>query len=85
MGSTTLASKGQITIPKEIRDRLGLREGDRLVFAFDDQGNLVVRREGPLDLDQVQGALRHLARNRPVSVEEMRQAVRRRAARKGPA
>lgn len=82
MASTTLTSKGQVTIPKEIRERLGLRAGDRLVFAFDAEGNLVVRREGPTDLDEVQGALHHLAGDRPVSVEEMRAAVRRKASRR---
>jgi len=27
-----ISEKGQITIPKEIRDKLGLRKGDKLVF-----------------------------------------------------
>ena len=34
MASSTLTSKGQITIPREVRDHLGLREGDRVVFQF---------------------------------------------------
>ena len=29
---TTISSKGQVTIPIEIRKRLGLREGDRVEF-----------------------------------------------------
>lgn len=40
--SSTLSSKGQVTIPQEIRMRLGLKEGDRVEFAS--QGDLTVIR-----------------------------------------
>lgn len=33
--SSTISSKGQITVPLEIRHRLGLREGDRVEFFVD--------------------------------------------------
>ncbi|MFP5304211.1 MAG: AbrB/MazE/SpoVT family DNA-binding domain-containing protein [Gammaproteobacteria bacterium] len=32
MGSTSVTSKGQVTIPKEIRRRLGIRAGTKLEF-----------------------------------------------------
>jgi antitoxin PrlF len=35
MGHTsTISSKGQVTIPVEVRRRLGLKEGDQVEFAF---------------------------------------------------
>jgi AbrB family looped-hinge helix DNA binding protein len=36
MASSTVSSKGQVTIPLEVRTRLGLRAGDRVEFAQED-------------------------------------------------
>jgi antitoxin PrlF len=33
--SSTISSKGQITVPREIRNRLGLKEGDRVEFVVE--------------------------------------------------
>lgn len=76
--ATTLTSKGQVTIPKDIRQRLGLKIGDRLQFRIDADGRLMVQPEPPGSSGRVPGLLRHLARPRPVSVEEMDQAIRER-------
>lgn len=34
--SSTISSKGQVTIPIEVRHRLGLNEGDKVEFVFED-------------------------------------------------
>ena len=39
--------KGQVTIPKPIRDHLGLRPGDRVEFEVDTAGAVVVRKADP--------------------------------------
>lgn len=39
--SSTISSKGQITLPLEIRQRLGLKEGDRVEFVVDHQRTIV--------------------------------------------
>ena len=80
MASSTLTSKGRITIPREVRDRLGLRKGDRVVFQFDEHGNLLLRQETQSPLGRLPGLLKHLAKDRPVTVEEMKAAVRQDAA-----
>jgi AbrB family looped-hinge helix DNA binding protein len=39
----TLTSKGQTTIPKEIRDGLAMKPGDRLTFTLMPDGTVVMR------------------------------------------
>ncbi len=39
---STISSKGQVTIPQEIRNRLGVGAGDRIEFVIED-GNTVIR------------------------------------------
>jgi antitoxin PrlF len=48
----TLTSKGQITLPKEVRQHLHLDEGDRLEF--------VIRRDGTVHVQSVGGSFREL-------------------------
>jgi AbrB family looped-hinge helix DNA binding protein len=44
MGSdSTLTSKGQTTIPKEIRDGLGMKAGDRMTFTLLPDGTVLLR------------------------------------------
>jgi AbrB family looped-hinge helix DNA binding protein len=40
--SSTISSKGQITVPIEVRRRLGLKQGDRVEFVVDN-GHTVLR------------------------------------------
>ncbi len=41
--STTLTAKGQVTIPKKIRDVLGLAPGSAVEFDLDEQGRIIIR------------------------------------------
>ena len=52
---TTLTSKGQVTIPKAIRDELGLRPHDKIEF-FIEHGRVRFRKAFP-SLDEVAGSL----------------------------
>ena len=38
----TIATRGQVTLPKPIRDRLDLKAGGRIAFTIEDDGRLVV-------------------------------------------
>jgi AbrB family looped-hinge helix DNA binding protein len=39
----TVTDKGQVTVPKEIRDKIGIAPGSRLDFEVQDDGSLRVR------------------------------------------
>ena len=41
--NATLTSKGQTTIPKEIRDSLGMKPGDRMTFTLMADGTVIMR------------------------------------------
>lgn len=79
MSTTTLTSKGQITVPKAVRDRLALKQGDRLRVAVDTDGRVTLERERQPQVEELYGLLRRLAGRRPSSVAEMHAAIRRRA------
>jgi antitoxin PrlF len=37
---STITSKGQVTIPAEVRKHLGLKQGDRIAFVIEDKGQV---------------------------------------------
>ncbi len=45
-----LTSKGQLTVPKPVRDALRLREGDQVVFRVEGERAVMARTPGLLDL-----------------------------------
>ena len=68
-----ITTKGQITLPKKIRDHLHVKAGDQLDFAVDDQGVVSIT---PIvaTVKALKGILPKP--NRPVSLGEMERAVR---------
>lgn len=43
--TSTLTSKGQVTVPKKIRDYLGLKPGSTVAFSLGPDGEVIVRPE----------------------------------------
>lgn len=74
-----LTSKGQLVIPKEIREYMQLQPGDQLDFMVRDDGEVVIR---PVvaDVTALRGMLKTPGR-KPVSLASMKKAIRKRAAR----
>ncbi|MCI4324690.1 MAG: AbrB/MazE/SpoVT family DNA-binding domain-containing protein [Thermoplasmata archaeon] len=55
-GSGTISEKGQITVPKDVRDALGLHPGDRLLFDVESGDRAVVRKARPTRLTEILAA-----------------------------
>ena len=79
MSTSTLTSKGQTTIPKDVRKRLNLQPGDRLEFVIDEDGRVLML-PASVDAAELGGMLKAPAR--PVSVEAMNRAIRKRGGRR---
>ena len=78
MPSATVTSKGQITLPKAIRDLLRLGAGDRVDFTVKDDGTVVLS-PATVDVRELKGVL-HRKGLTPLSIEEMNAIIRRRGA-----
>lgn len=65
----TLTSKGQTTIPKEIRDGLGMKTGDRITFTLM-PGATVLMRVKSKSVTELAGLL-HKKGRKPVPIEQL--------------
>lgn len=69
----TITSKGQVTIPKEVRERLGVRPGGKVRFTLED-GNRVVMTPAHLSIQRLFGMLGKPPRS--ATLEQMDEAIR---------
>jgi AbrB family looped-hinge helix DNA binding protein len=46
MQKTTMTTKGQVTVPKPVRDALGLRPGSKVLFEYSGGGRATIRAAG---------------------------------------
>ncbi len=69
----TVTDKGQVTVPKEIRDQTGIAPGSRLDFEVQDDGTLRVR-VLTRGADNLFGLV-HRPGIKPRSIEEMDQGI----------
>ncbi len=64
-----VTSKGQITIPADIRKRLRLRPGDKVLF-LEDEGRVMLENSSLVALSTIQQAMSDQARKTGVSTED---------------
>lgn len=76
MSSSTITSKGQTTIPKEIRERLGVSTGDRVEYVVEPDGHVRLL-PATRHVRELRGVLKHRAPAKPLTLDEMDEAIRR--------
>lgn len=67
---SNITSKGQVTIPVEIRNYLGIKTHDKIAFVIDEEGNVRLKVPRYPDIDSLAGAAGNLSK--PLSWKEMR-------------
>lgn len=72
MSTATMTSKGQITVPAEVRARFGLKAGAKIDFLINEAGDLVMRPR-TRDIRALRGAIAYSGP--PISIEEMDSAL----------
>jgi AbrB family looped-hinge helix DNA binding protein len=76
MPTATLTTKGQVTIPKAVREHLGIDTGDRLSFDVQDDGTVIVK---PITRHVRElGGLLQRPGQQPLSIDEMELGIARR-------
>jgi AbrB family looped-hinge helix DNA binding protein len=79
---SAITVKGQATIPKAIREHLGLKPGDRVKFFVHPDGSVVLLPKLPVAA--LRGMLK-TGRRRPVTTDEMAEAAAKSAVKARPA
>jgi antitoxin PrlF len=73
--SSTISSKGQVTVPQEIRQRIGVSAGDRVEFVIED-GKTLIRpyRDAKNPFGRYRGALKAFGNRKEITswISEMR-------------
>ena len=76
MSNAKVTSKGQITVPKEIREYLDLNSGDRIEFIVNSEGEVIIR-PCTYKVSDLKGLLKAKVKKK-VTTEDMEKAIRNR-------
>ncbi len=80
MPISVLTSKGQMTIPKEVRKALNLKPSEKVIIVV--EGNQAIIQPLRGNLLDLGGSVKISGRERPIDFKKVREEVRRRVARK---
>ena len=74
--SGKMTSKGQITIPKELRDRFNVNEGDQFKFLIEED-NVKIE---PIKRKLLSNAIGRVTASKPIDLDEIREIAQKQAA-----
>jgi len=72
MSLAKMTSKGQITVPKTVRDYLELHTGDKVEFIIDEKGRVIMTPK-TLDVEDIFGMIEA---HKKMSIDDMNKAIR---------
>jgi AbrB family looped-hinge helix DNA binding protein len=82
MITSTVSSKGQLTIPKVIREFLKVGKSDKIIFIPLEDGKVMITNK-QIPASELFGMLKHRKPKKPVSIEEMESKILKRRAERG--
>ena len=71
MNLARVSSNGQITVPVEIRRKLNIKEGDKIIFLENSNGEIILQNSSKIAIREAQAALKDIK----VSEEDILQEV----------
>jgi antitoxin PrlF len=73
-----VTSKGQITVPKNIREQLGIGEGDRIAFVREEiSGRIVIEKVGLLTFRKLADEIAQVFKEQGITEEEAHEELKR--------
>ncbi|WP_048148662.1 AbrB/MazE/SpoVT family DNA-binding domain-containing protein [Palaeococcus ferrophilus] len=69
-----VSSKGQVVIPKEVRERLGIKEGEYLLLV--QEGDLILMKKLDIDVEEILREGERLARKLGITRGDVERAIR---------
>ena len=74
MSLSIVTTKGQVTIPKDIRESMAIGAGDKIEFIINAQNDVVIKPITKKAID-VFGQLSQYKKDKPLSIEEMNEEI----------
>ncbi|MGD0204378.1 MAG: AbrB/MazE/SpoVT family DNA-binding domain-containing protein [Candidatus Bathyarchaeia archaeon] len=69
-GTIKVSSKGQVVIPREVRKKLGVKGGEKLLVLTRD-GDILLRKTGELSLDDIAEKIEKVTKEQSIDVDKL--------------